>query len=313
MTVGASFDVVVVGEVLVEMSATEPLRHATAFRRSFAGDALNAAAAAVASGARAALMTRVGEDDFGAALLDHATSLGVDVSLTRTVAAANGVYFQYTDPEGAHQFVYARKGSAASTMEPSDVDDVDFSDTRVLVTTGIGRAISASAADTILRAAEAMRASGGTVIYDPNHRPRLESPSHGRRSLETMCRIAQIVTPSCPADSEALLGTRDPRDAARACLDLGAASAIVTCGPRGALVTDERADRSVSAPTPSVLVDATGAGDVLVGTVAAQIAQGHDLDEAARAGVDAATRSLAGRGGTGWLADRDEAERVVGA
>ena len=40
---------------------------------------------------------------------------------------------------------------------------------------------------------------------------------------------------------------------------------------------------------------------MLAGTAAARLALGDDLVDALRRGIVAAARSLAGRGGTGWL------------
>jgi 2-dehydro-3-deoxygluconokinase len=56
-------------------------------------------------------------------------------------------------------------------------------------------------------------------------------------------------------------------------------------------------------PVPHIpeAVDATGAGDVFVGTLAARLALGDSLPEAASLGVGAASLSVAGRGGTGHI------------
>ena len=48
-------------------------------------------------------------------------------------------------------------------------------------------------------------------------------------------------------------------------------------------------------------VDATGAGDVFVGTLAARLALGDRFPEAVSLGVGAASLSVAGRGGTGHI------------
>ncbi|HEY9524232.1 MAG TPA: PfkB family carbohydrate kinase, partial [Thermopolyspora sp.] len=71
-------DVIVIGEPLVEFSASRPLTEASDFRLSFSGDALNAAIAAAAAGATVALVTRVGADEFGARLIRFAAAHGVD-------------------------------------------------------------------------------------------------------------------------------------------------------------------------------------------------------------------------------------------
>ncbi|MBM0239440.1 hypothetical protein JNW88_23990 [Micromonospora sp. ATA32] len=59
------------------------------------------------------------------------------------------------------------------------------------------------------------------------------------------------------------------------------------------------------------VVDQTGAGDVLTGTVAARLALGDDLRAAVRLGAAAAALSLQGHGGTGHLASLDESRRLV--
>ena len=54
-------------------------------------------------------------------------------------------------------------------------------------------------------------------------------------------------------------------------------------------------------PRVAAVVDQTGAGDVLAGTVAAWIALGDGLLRAVRIGVAAAALSVQGLGGTGFF------------
>jgi 2-dehydro-3-deoxygluconokinase len=61
-------------------------------------------------------------------------------------------------------------------------------------------------------------------------------------------------------------------------------------------------------PAPRV-VDATGAGDVFAGTLAARLALGDELLDAARLGAAAASLSLGGQGGSGYVATLDEVRR----
>ena len=79
--------------------------------------------------------------------------------------------------------------------------------------------------------------------------------------------------------------------------DLGADAVAVTCGAGGVLLDDTWIP---AAPAPAI-IDATGAGDVFAGTVAAHLAHPTPLPDAVREGVVAAARSLGARGGTGWL------------
>lgn len=297
----SGYDVVVIGEALVELSSEVPLEAAELFRRSFSGDALNAAAAAAAAGARVALLTRVGDDEFGDALCAYASGLGIDVSHVVRTAEPNGVYFTALDPHGDRHFVYLRRGSAASTMQPSDLDDDLLAGSAVLLTSGIGCAISPTAEATVHHAAKTVHAAGGKVLYDPNFRQRLVDAEHAQRHLRDLCELAYVVTPSCPHDTEPLLGTGDPEAALRGCLDAGAAFGLVTLGERGVLLGDGERTVAVPAAPSDGTVDATGCGDAFTGALAASLAAGSDIEDAAKSGVRMASRCLGGRGGTGYL------------
>jgi 2-dehydro-3-deoxygluconokinase len=110
--VSRSFDVVLVGEVLVELYCTGPVADGAAIRMGFSGDTLNAAAAAAAAGARTAIVTTIGDDALGNALVRRAAELGVDTSLIRRRAAANGAYLLHGDLTGRREFSYWRTASS---------------------------------------------------------------------------------------------------------------------------------------------------------------------------------------------------------
>ncbi|MDT4904259.1 MAG: 2-dehydro-3-deoxygluconokinase [Pseudonocardiales bacterium] len=287
-----SYDVVVLGEVLIELSSTSPWRRGSALTLGFSGDALNSAAAAAAAGARVALLTRVAEDELGDQLVARIAELGVDTAQVRRTSGENGVYFVHADPDGAREFVYVRRGSAASSLSAEDVRDAAVGNAGVVLASGVTCALSSSAAGAVRAAAT----SGARFVYDPNFRPRLTSRVDAADQLRALAPHAELVTPSCAAESSALLGVDDPRQVVTACRQLGARSVAVTCGADGVWLSDGSHLPSLPAPR---LVDQTGAGDVFVGTVAARLALGDDLLAAARLGTAAASLSLAGAGGTG--------------
>ena len=296
----AAYDVLVVGEVLVELSADGPLRDSERLTLSFSGDALNAAAAAAAAGASVGLLARVGDDDLGDALVAHVERCGVDTALLRRVAAPNGMYIVVPDPDSSGGFVYMRRGSAGSTLTPADVDAAAPARSRALVVSGIGQAISGSAAAAVEHAAQLVHEAGGTVVYDPNFRGRLTSPEAAAAALRRIAPFTSVAIPSHPVETRALLGESTPEAAAAACRRLGASAAAVTCGADGVVVDEGDGPLRVPAAPAPRIVDATGAGDVLAGTVAASLAAGAALADAVARGTAAAARSLGGRGGTGW-------------
>jgi 2-dehydro-3-deoxygluconokinase len=286
--------VLVLGEVLVELTASATLREAETLRLSCSGDALNAAVAAAAAGAEVTLVTAVGDDELGERILAFAAQRSVETAYVRRAPEPNGVYFA----GGGGEFVYARRGSAGSTLAPEDVARTPLREAGAVVVSGITQALSDSCAAAV---DAAVRDAGGHVVYDPNFRGRLTTPEAAREALRRVAPYAALVTPSCPDDTRALLGTDDPATAAAAIRDLGAAAVAVTVGARGLYA--ETAAESVWLPAEPAaeVVDSTGAGDVLAGTAAARLALGDDLLAALGRGVSAAARSVAGPGGTGWL------------
>ena len=121
---GASktLDIVALGEAMVEFNQT---RHqsedeAPLYLQGFGGDTSNAAIAAARAGARVAYLTRLGTDRWGEHLMDLWQRERVDTRwVLHDAQAPTGIYFVSHDAQG-HHFSYARAGSAASRMQPSD-------------------------------------------------------------------------------------------------------------------------------------------------------------------------------------------------
>jgi 2-dehydro-3-deoxygluconokinase len=296
------WDLVVIGEILVELSSPVPLRDSTHFALSFSGDALNAAAGASAAGASVGILTKVGDDEFGAAIIEHVARLGVDTSLIRTAPSPNGLYLTGADPGGRKDFIYSRRGSAASLLGPQDVTKDIVDSARSLLVSGITQAISPSAAAAARRGARLMRDRGGIVVYDPNYRPKLTTPEAAREAFADMAPLANAVTPSWPHDAAALFGGADPHAAAQKALDAGASAAVITLGDQGLLVADGTRITHYPAHHAPAIVDATGCGDILAGTLTARLVLGDHFDLAVRLGMAAAAEAVGHRGGTTHLA-----------
>jgi 2-dehydro-3-deoxygluconokinase len=190
------------------------------------------------------------------------------------------------------------------------VDEGNVASARAILIGGITAALSPSCAATILHAAKAVHAAGGIVVYDPNFRPRLSTATDAAEFFRSIAPFVTVALPSSPADTRALFGVADPVEVVALCRSLGAASVVVTCGTDG-VVLSQGADELRSLPVipaPSI-VDSTGAGDSFAGTLTARLALGDDLLDAVRLGMAAASLSLAGKGGTGFVPTLDQTRK----
>ena len=78
-----AFDVVVIGEILVEVATTSPFGHGVPAQLGISGDALNVAAAAAAAGARAGLLAVLTDDELGQAIAARIGRLGISTGLLK--------------------------------------------------------------------------------------------------------------------------------------------------------------------------------------------------------------------------------------
>ena len=138
--------VVATGEVMVELAGAKPLARAEMIKRSNSGDVLNVAVVLGRLGLPCSILTKVGDDPFGDYLLEDWTSLGVDLRYVTRGGGPTGLYVAEHAADASYQIWYWRKGSAASTIAPADVDRVDLDGVRLVHLSGISQAISASSA-----------------------------------------------------------------------------------------------------------------------------------------------------------------------
>ncbi len=290
-------DVLVLGEILVELSSTEPLDAGASLTLNFSGDALNAAAASAAAGAKTALLARVPDDELGDRLLDRVVALGIDTTLVRRVEGQHGLYLQHADPSGAREFTYVRRGSAGSGLGPGDVPLDLVAEVGAVLASGIACAISPLSAKAVRLAAQHSKC----FVYDPNWRPRLVSAAGAAAHLRAVAPYTRLITPGWPREAQLVADTDDPAAACTTLRGLGVQAVALTRGEDGILLDDAgRLTEIPVIPAPSV-VDQTGAGDSFAGTVAARLALGDDLLTAVRLGVAAASLSVGGLGGTGHV------------
>lgn len=292
-----SYDVVCLGEVLVEVATTAPFGHDVPAVLGISGDTLNVATAAAAAGARVGLVAVLTDDDLGRAIAARVEALGIGTGLLHFAAGQQGVYLVHSDPAGEREFSYARSGSVGSSLAPAQLPETVLRSAGAVVASGIAGAISPSARDALRHAARVAE----RFVYDPNYRPRLTAGADAAELLAELAPDCWVITPSHPGETSALLGVDSAVAAAERLRALGTEIAAVTCGASGVLVVDAEVSAWVpSVPAPAV-VDQTGAGDAYVGTLTARLVLGDDLISAARLAAAAASLVVGGRGGTGLV------------
>jgi ribokinase len=307
--------VVVVGSVnadLVVSVAQLPRAGETVTGGTFAryggGKGANQAVAAARAGARVAMVGAVGADDLGDEALRELAAEGIDVAaVARLDAVATGVAAIVVDAHGEN-FVAVASGANAEL----DAAIVEEAVPRLIGRGGdgvvlLGHEVPEAAVVAGIRAG---RDAGWRVVLNP---------APARPLVDDLDGV--ILTPNAH-EARALAGEDDVEAAGRALAARTGAPVLVTLGAEGALLVggDEappgapRADgRAGSAaaverlPTLAVeVVDTTGAGDAVNGALAAELAAGRPLRDAARFAMAAAALSTRAAGARAGMARRDE-------
>jgi 2-dehydro-3-deoxygluconokinase len=279
-----TLDVVTLGETMVLLLAEQsgPMREATTFRRHIAGAESNLAIGLSRLGQTAGWFSRVGDDEFGRAVVFRVRGEGVDTShVLHDPLAPTGMVVRERREAGPIDQVYYRRGSAASRMSPSDLDPAYLRDARFLHLTGITPALSASCRETVFAAAEIARAAGVTVVLDPNYRSKLWDPTEARSVMRDLAARCDLLLPGMD-EAELLTGESDPEVAARQLAKLGPGLVVVKLGADGALaLTEDEIIRVPGTPLERV-VDPVGAGDAFAAGFLAALLRSFTTDAALR-------------------------------
>jgi 2-dehydro-3-deoxygluconokinase len=302
------FDIVAIGEAMVEFNQTYAGQ--PQYLQGFGGDVSNTAIAASRLGARTALVTRLGDDEFGRMLLDLWRREGVN---TEAVAidgrAPTGVYFVNHGPAG-HVFSYLRAGSAASCMRIEDLPLDAIRCSSYLQASGISLAISANAGDAVLAAFEVARESGVRVALDSNLRLKLWPLPRARAIIGAAIAMSDYFFPSVE-DAQVLAGLTDHQAIVDWAHRLGARTVLLKLGPEGVIVSDG-ARRDTIEGFKVASVDATGAGDCFCGAFLARMVAGDSVWDAARYANAAAALSTTGFGAVAPLPTPSAVSQLLG-
>lgn len=288
--------VLVVGEPLVELLEDPP----GTTRRGFGGDALNLSVYLKREepGLDVALATAVGHDPDSDALLALCRDEGIDVSRVRRVAGAElGRYRVTVDATGERSFTYERSGSPFRGALDDDDLYPDAAVVDAMCFSGIAMAVLHDAGRRRLLAdATAVHERGGTVVYDPNHRPALWADDDDARAwTRRVVPIVDVLLASVE-DGRRLTDGGTPAAIAEAFRAMGAGEVVVTDGSDPCVVAAGGVVEDVPSTVTERVIDTTAAGDAFdAGYLAARLGGAAPL-VSARAGHDAAATAVGHRG-----------------
>lgn len=260
------------------------------------GKGSNQGVAARRAGADVDMITKIGSDSFGLIAIESFESEGMH---TRHVMKDGGLgtgiaLIMVDDSTGDNKILVAP--GACSNITEADIERARGAiESNPVFLTQLETNLDATE-----RAVDIARRAGAKIILNPA--PVSEVP-------DTLLGMVDILTPN-EVEASILSGidVRGPEDAAqaaRALMERGARSVIVTLGSGGVFAATGADARHIPG-LDVVAVDSTGAGDAFSGTLATAVAEGKDFFEAARFANVAAALSVTRIGTAPAMPRRDE-------
>lgn len=295
--------IVVVGACMIDLISYVPrfpqmgeTLHGTEFRMGYGGKGANQAIMAAKLGSKVVMVSKVGDESFGAGTLENFKKNGVSTSFVyKSKEEFSGVAPIFVTPKGENSIVIVSgSNNKLTAMEIEKASDEIKQSSYLICQLEIEVELSLIA----LRLAKKLGVS--TIL----------NPAPARSSLpEEIYKLTDIF---CPNESEAELLTgkkinsmTDIEEMAKQFVTAGAKSVIITLGENGCYVLSNGVGRHISANKVSV-VDSTGAGDAFVGALAHFLDLGIDIFESSKRASAVATISVQGKGTQSSFPERDQ-------
>jgi 5-dehydro-2-deoxygluconokinase len=260
-------EVLTVGRVSVDLYPEQigvPLAEVRTFRKLLGGSPTNVAVAAARLGRRAAVVTKVGDDPFGAYVRGALAGFGVDASFVGThPTLRTPLAFCEIFPPNRFPLLFYRDPKAPD-LELGELGAVAL-EARLFWTTGTG--LSEDPSRSVTLAALARRGGRGFVVHDLDYRAVFwESSDEAARWNREALAHATVVVGNVEEVAVTLGEELGPEAAAHALLALGPEVAVVKRGGDGAL----GATRAEIVEVPAVeieVLNGLGAGDAFGGAL----------------------------------------------
>jgi 5-dehydro-2-deoxygluconokinase len=279
-----AYDVITMGRVGVDLYPLQigrSLPEVTSFGKFLGGSATNVAVAAARHGRRTAVITRTGDDPFGAYVHSALSELDVD---DRYVSAVPGLptpvtFCEIFPPDHFPLYFYRYPKAPDLVIEPDELDLAAVRAAGVFWATVTGLCQEPSRA--AHHAAWAARERRPFTVLDLDYRAMFWDSA--REATEQVGRALPNVTVAVGNTEECAVavGERDPLRAADALLAAGVELAVVKQGHKGVLARS-RSQTAQVPPVPVEVVNGLGAGDGFGGALCHGLLAGWPLERVLR-------------------------------
>ena len=300
-------DVLVVGSLNMDLRIRTPRLPApgetltgSGFDTDGGGKGANQAVAAARQGARVAMLGAVGQDAHGAALLAALQADGIDTHAVERIAGTpSGTAAILLMPDGENSIVVIPGANHALTPERVRAQADRLRQARVVV------AQLECPLDAVAEALAIAREAGAVTVLNAAPVQPLGEALLGQLDWLVVNEIEAAALAGMPVP-----GPAEARAVAEQLRRRGPRQVLVTLGAEGLVLAGPEGTLALPAPRVQA-VDTTGAGDTVVGALAAALAAGRPLREALTRAQAAAALAVTRLGTQSAMPTAAEVDRLV--
>lgn len=263
------------------------------------GKGANQALAARLAGAAVELVGCVGRDGFAEIALAGLRAAGVGLGRVGRGDGPTGTHMIAVGPSGENMMIGAEAANRSASADR--LGGLLGPGTTLLVQTSLGRG-------EVERAITAARLAGTRIVLNAAPISRLAE------AALAACDVIVVNAHEARALADDFGLPREPAAFARAAARRFVATVVVTLGAEGLVAATAEGEGFAGEPPPVTAIDATGAGDALIGAFAAALDRGEAIERALAEGLAAgalATRATGAQSSFAAAADIRRAAATV--
>ena len=305
------YDIITIGEILAEIITEKQdqllSKAGTLFGPYPSGAPAIAIDQAARMGAKTAIISKIGADDFGLLNKTRLENDGVDISyIKETSENSTGTAFVTYLSDGSRKFIFHFTHAACGELCPEDVNENLILDTKIIHINGCSITGSPSMGEAIMKAVRFANKHQIKIAFDPNIRQEL----YKGYIMDYYKEIIDCANIILTGKTELEFLYQDKKTAIKQLLDDKERIIIIKDGEKYTYVYTNDSIFKVKS-FPAITLDATGAGDCFNGTFLALLCQGFDLETAVIFANAAGAIAVTKRGPMEGNSSRKELEKFV--
>lgn len=280
--VDTKFDLITIGESLIEFSTNQKLKDAECLHKYYGGDTLVVAVTAKRLNSNVGFITCLGNDAFKDYMLSSWEEEGLDTSHVKVVDDINGIYAVSRTGTHDKEFIYYRKKIAPTKLSIDEIDEDYIKSSKIIYASGVTQSLSMSAREAVKKAFEIAKANNVITAYDPNYYPMLATSDEAKEFLNDILPMTDILFMSSKYDTKNIFEISSLENIMKYLTDSGVQTVVIkSSNDKGYFINSQGNTNFVHFYIENT-VDTTSSGDTFNGAFLHSVANGYSPLEAGK-------------------------------